>query len=49
MANKLLDLVLDAPELDVSWTTFQADSPAETEEEKVARDLHPDPEPEAIE
>ena len=44
MATKLLELLVDGPELEVAWSAFQvdSDSKAESEEEREARLLHPD-------
>ena len=44
MATRLLELVVESPELESAWEAFQADGDL-SEEEKMARTLHPDPEP----
>ena len=45
MANRLLELVVDGPEAEVAWSTYQEDNESkqtETEEERQARLLHPE-------
>ncbi|KAJ3556421.1 hypothetical protein NM688_g2033 [Phlebia brevispora] len=44
MATKLLELVIDGPELELAWSAFQVDTESrpESDEEREARLLHPD-------